>query len=113
MSLAASLWDTIPGRLQGEIREHLAISGPAPSFDDVHAWVREAGARAGLLLVGSVRTAVEALVADAVDVSASALDSEEAFSIAAKNSGPLRAILSFALSDNFLAARSRALRSDD
>jgi hypothetical protein len=111
MSLAASLWNTVPARIQGELRAHLEAHGPIPLFDDLVSRLRETAARAGLLLVGSVRVAVEALAADGADLTQSALTSEEDFGGAVRASGPLRALLSLALSDAFLAARTRALRA--
>jgi hypothetical protein len=111
MSLAASLWDTIPARIQGELRSHLETEGPPAPFDELVELARQSAARAGLLLVGSVRTAVEAMANEGIDLTTSAIGSEDDFIAAVHASGPLRAMLAFALSDDFLAARSRAVRA--
>jgi hypothetical protein len=113
MSLAASLWDTIPAGIQGELREHLEAQGPPAPFDELVALARQSAAKAGLLLVGSVRTAVEAMANEGIDLTTSAIESEEDFVGAVHASEPLRAMLSFALSDDFLAGRSRAVRARD
>jgi hypothetical protein len=93
------------------LREVLAEHGPPPPFGELALSVADTAARAGLLVTGSVRRAVDALARDDASLASAELTTETGFAAAVNASRALRAILAFALGDAYLAARSRALRA--
>jgi hypothetical protein len=111
MTLAAGLWNTVPARTQSEIRLTLERAGSLPPFATLRAVALEMGARIGLLVTGSLRTSVEALVMDDEELAELTVTSESLFASAVKRSPVLRALVGLALDDHYLAARARSLKA--
>ena len=111
VAMAATLWNTIPGRAQQRIRALLEGIDEPPDYRTLRSAVMSAAARSGAMVAGQVRASVEALLIDDPDIGSSRLDSEDAYRDACRASAPLAGLVQFALSDTYLAARARAMRA--
>jgi hypothetical protein len=111
LAFGASLWNTIPARNQNQLRILLAAQPEMPPFEDLLARVRAGAARAGLLVSDSLTASVRGLLSDDPELSIATIDRESDFAAAVSQSASMRALVEFALSDDYLAARARALQA--
>ncbi len=107
--LGAELFRTMPARLQGRVRDLMVdrVTCDVP-YQTVRAAIDTAAVRAGLLLAGSVSSALRAIAVDDPTLEGADLASDLGFGAAAHASPTLRALLRFALDDAYLAARTQA-----
>ncbi|MCC7540741.1 MAG: hypothetical protein IT379_31280 [Deltaproteobacteria bacterium] len=104
ISLAASMWQTVPSRVQRRLRAMLEERAfPTPAV--LRANARRAALRSGLLLSGDVMAAVAELTSDDPDLSALLQGDEGAFVSACARSEPLATLVRFAASDAMLSMR--------
>lgn len=108
--LAASLWQTMPSRAQQKARDLLARAQMPLDYSAAHGAAQLAALKAGLFACGSVRTTLEAYVAEDPELAPAGLRAEGAYLAACRTSPSFAALVRFALSDTFLSARARAVR---
>lgn len=107
-SLAADLWHTVPQRDQARLKALVAGTSDARfSYERLRDEAFAAGARAGLLVAGSVAAALRGLALDDPTLRGLALDEERDWKRACERSAALRALVHFAFSDAYLDARRR------
>jgi len=107
-SFAADLWRTIPARDQVRLRGLLDEMTERPTLSSALTEALRAGARAGLLVDGSVHRSALALAEDEAQLDAEALRTREGVSAAARTCEPFAALLRLGLGDTALAARAHA-----
>lgn len=110
-TLTAELWNTLTPRQQSRLKILLGSQSGVVAVSALHDAVDEGAARAGLLMDGGIRSSIAAL--QSIDAAAQELrgTTEEAYIRACARSKALVALLTFALSDTYLAARARTTAS--
>jgi tetratricopeptide (TPR) repeat protein len=106
-AMAAELWRTLPNGTQKQISNILRAMASPPTYETLIEQMRVRALRVGLVTAGALDVALENLDLDG-DPSGVRAPASEAALTAALLSRPLLArLLSFALSDAYLALRSR------
>ncbi len=107
-SLASELWRTLPSATQKQIGNILRAPGSLPlSYAPLREQLRLRAARVGLITAGALNVALDALELDADGALPRVPITESAFELALREHPLLANLVAFALSDTYLALRSR------
>jgi hypothetical protein len=106
-AMAAELWRTLPNGTQKQISNILRAAPLAPSHETLIEQLRVRALRVGLITAGALDVALDNLELDAEPTGARAPATEAALTSALAQRPLLARLLAFALSDAYLALRSR------
>jgi hypothetical protein len=106
-AMAAELWRTLPNGTQKQISTILRALTPTPSYETLIEQLRVRALRVGLITAGALDVALDNLELDAEPAAGRAPATEAALTNALAERPLLSRLLSFALSDAYLALRSR------
>ncbi|NCQ61702.1 MAG: hypothetical protein GW913_13675, partial [Myxococcales bacterium] len=108
-SLAADLWRTVPSRQQATLRRAVAALGEPPDYDLARRQMLARGARAGLLLTGSLHISLGSLTLVDDDLAGMSLSDRASYVELVTRSSAAQALLQMAFSDRWLVALEQTL----
>ncbi|QQR89182.1 MAG: hypothetical protein IPJ88_13320 [Myxococcales bacterium] len=96
--LGAELWETMPKKDQDWMRKTMAQTPELPNFSSFRQAAFDSALRAGLLVSGSLRVAIEALASFDSSFSPLSLATEEGFQSICKQNSSMQTLIRFAFS---------------